>query len=64
MHRLIAVLLILALHLPGQASAPTLTCQVIPNRIGQPVCHCRTSRPGSRWLVYPMLVCTLTGAAS
>jgi len=39
MHHLLAALLILALHLPGQASAPTLTCQVIPNRIGQPVCR-------------------------
>jgi len=62
MHHLLAALLILALHLPGQASA--LTCQVIPNRIGQPVCHCKFNRPGSRWLVYNMIVCTLTGAAS
>lgn len=59
MHRLLAVLLIIALLLASQASAATLTCQVIPNRIGQPVCHCRTSRPGSTWQVYLMIVCQL-----
>lgn len=64
MHHLLAALLIIALHLPGQASPASLTCAIRPNRIGQPVCHCKFNRPGSRWLVYNMIVCTLTGAAS
>lgn len=58
MQYLYTALLLLALHLPGQASAASsLTCQIIPNRIGQPVCWCKSSHPASRWQVYPLPVC-------
>lgn len=59
MQNLVIIALLLALHLPATVPASSLTCQVIPNRIGQPVCWCKSTRPGSRWLVYPMAVCQL-----
>ena len=57
MTHLIAVLLILALHLPGQA---TLTCAVGYTNAGKPICRCKADRPGSRWQSFPMIVCQLT----
>lgn len=59
MQNLVTLALLLALHLPAHAQASSLACVVRPARSGQPVCWCKASRPGSRWQVYPMIICQI-----
>ena len=58
MTHVLAILLILALHLPGQATN-ALTCTVRYTNAGKAICWCKANRPGSRWQVYPMVICQL-----
>lgn len=56
MTHLLAALLILALHLPGQATN-SLTCAVRYTNAGKAICWCKAQRAGSRWQTYLMIVC-------
>jgi hypothetical protein len=56
MKYLALIALLLTLHLPAHQAA-SLTCTVRYTNAGHAVCWCKARRPGSRWQVYPMLVC-------
>lgn len=58
MKNLALAILLLTLHLPLQASA--VTCTVRYTNAGRAICWCKANRPGSRWQVYPMIVCQVT----
>jgi hypothetical protein len=66
MQNLVNILIALAITLaPITARAPVaqssaLTCQVRQTRTAR-VCWCKANRPGSRWQVYPMIICQLNG---
>lgn len=56
---LLAVVFLASTLLPAASVAPaqSLVCKIVPNQIGQPVCWCKSTRPGSRWGRYLMVVC-------